>query len=407
MASDESDETSEDPAPGDDEDDQPPPGDLPDQLDRLWFHPSELNALRPPTAGRVATGELFGRRVQRRDWVVAALAALLGAGGAVAVLAATGSLQTNHVRSPASGLASSVSNSSKLSVADVVAATGSSIVSIHAGPADPAAVGVTSSGVAIGDQQVLTSASALGGFTHVTVNSRGHTLAASLVGVDSLTDLALVRINEGHLATAPFGSADALFPGSFVIGVGLVGDQRWSVPGIVHNTDQLLPTNQQTMIPGLVSTDVQPVPGTFGGALLSRNGEVVGILLASVPGSAMSIDWARDVADQLDSSGKAHHGWLGATAVDAGIADVGGARIVATTFGPAVNAGLVAGDVVTAIGDDRVTNAAELLTAVMQRRPGDPVTVDVRRGFLVLRVSVTLAERIGPPPATASFSAAA
>jgi putative serine protease PepD len=295
---------------------------------------------------------------------------------------------------------SAVSNpGSKTSIAGVAAATGASIVGVHAGPADPASAGVNGSGVVIGQQQVLTSASALGGFTHVTVNARGHVLAASLVGTDPLTNLALLRLTDGRLEPAPLGSADSLGPGSVVIGVGQVGDQRWYSVGLVDDSNQLLTTTQGTLITGLVSTDLEPVPGTDGGALLARNGAVVGILLSTMPGSAMPIDWARDVATQLDASGKAHHGWLGASAVTASERNEGGARIVALTFGPAANAGLVRGDVVTAIGTDKITSVADLLTAVLQRRPGDPVTLNVRRGFLQLRLSVTLSERFAAPPA--------
>ena len=108
----------------------------------------------------------------------------------------------------------------------------------------------------------------------------------------------------------------------------------------------------------------------------------------------MPVDVARDVADQLNASGRVRHAWLGVDAVDTRDRAGGGATVMAVTpGGPAEHAGLAVGDVVTAVGDDRVADLADLLAAVAHRRPGDPVQLTVWRGDDHLRRPATLAER--------------
>ena len=81
------------------------------------------------------------------------------------------------------------------------------------------------------------------------------------------------------------------------------------------------------------------------------------------------------------TTGVVHHGWLGVAAVDADDRPGGGARVTSVTPGsPADAAGVAAGDVVTSVGDQRVTDMADLVAAVARRRPGDPVTVALWRG---------------------------
>jgi len=144
----------------------------------------------------------------------------------------------------------------------------------------------------------------------------------------------------------------------------------------------------------MLGTDVDSSPTAGGGPLLDESGGVVAILSRAAPGHALPIDIARDVAEQLSETGHARHGWLGVAAADAVEFAGGGAQISGlTSGGPADAAGLLAGDVVSALGDDRVADVADLIAAVARRRPGDPVTLTVWRGTERSRVSVKLGER--------------
>jgi putative serine protease PepD len=237
--------------------------------------------------------------------------------------------------------------------------------------------------------------------------SDGRVFGATVVGYDVETDLALLQAqgsaaHDEKLATAHLGTADALKVGQTVVAVGMAGgNHRWASRGVVSALGRVATSPTGALLAGLVETDIDPGSAVGGGALLDAGGSVVGILTRAAPGRALPIDVARDIADQLATTGHAQHGWMGVAAVDASDRPGGGALVVAVTpGGPAATAGLAAGDVIVDLGTERVTDTADLLSAVMRRRPGDPIGVTVWRTSQRLHRDLDLGDRLLTPAAT-------
>lgn len=360
----------------------------PHPLDRVWFHPSELSA-------RLGGEVPVAPRTPRRDWGLATLTAAAAVVTTLGVVAATGGFSGSVSVHARASLATAALGPGSAPVTNVAAKSRASIVAVRATGADPAAAPTTGSGVALGSTEVLTAASLLTGAVTVTVSNGGRVLGATIVGVDPTTDLALLRTSGGELDAAPLGSSRDLEVGETVVGLGMAGgDHRWVGQGLVSSIGRLTTTTSGLVMAGLVETDLRPAQLVAGGALLDRDGNVVGVLTAAAPGHAVPIDWARDLAEQLATSGRVSHGYLGVDAVDAGDQAGGGARVsVVVAASPAAVAGLRPADVITALGGERITDIADLLAVVAQLRPGDPVDVIVIRGSERVHLKVTLGER--------------
>jgi S1-C subfamily serine protease len=162
------------------------------------------------------------------------------------------------------------------------------------------------------------------------------------------------------------------------------------------------------MLAGLIQTGISTPPETAGGALLDTSGRVVGIL-TTVPGVnktglAVPIAVARDAQNQLETSGKVIHGWLGVLGDDATNRVDGGAHITTVIDGsPAAKAELQAGDVITRVGTLPIRSYADLVAEWRRRKPNDPFTITFYRGNKpYANVQITL----GSPPDTAATAAA-
>jgi putative serine protease PepD len=309
------------------------------------------------------------------------VAAVLGAVATLAVLGVAGTFGSDSPTSTRAGLATAVSGFTDQPVSQLVGDTSASVVGVRV-VADPSAAPTTSSGVVLGRTEVLTAASVVSGAVAVTISTGGRVLDAQLVGTDPDTDLAVLRVKGGELTPARLGSARELVVGEDIVAVGIAGgDHRWVSTGVVSALDRMTVTGAGRMLAGLVETNVRSNAAAAGGALVNTSGAVVGLLSGAAPGHALPIDWARDLAEELMTTGAVHHGWFGVAAVDADDHPGGGARVTAVAPGsPADAAGVVTGDVVTSVGDQRVTDMADLVAAVARRRPGDPVTVALWRG---------------------------
>jgi len=374
----------------------------PHQLDRVWFHPSELPAAGSsrPLGTEGGVGEAHPASTRKpRDWGLALVAATCGVVATLVVLAASGVLDD---ASPPAGTSALAPTFAALTgterTASLVVTVGSSVMAVRA---TKAGGDVTGSGIALGGDRVLTNASVVVGADTVSVTTAdGRVLAAKVVGSDAATDLTVLAVAEARVPAAHLGTADELTVGSWVLAVGASGgERRWASQGVVSGLSELVTGADGTLLPGLLGTDVDPSAAAGGGPLLDAAGNVVAILSRSAPGHALPIDVARDVADQLSASGRARHGWLGVAALDAAERVGGGAEISEISpGGPADEAGLIRGDVVSALGDERIADVADLIAMVSRRRPGDPVSLTVWRGTVRSRVSVKLGE-VAPPEA--------
>jgi S1-C subfamily serine protease len=374
----------------------------PHQLDRVWFHPSELppdppadpRGERPGDRGAVATTRPEPAR-ERRDWTLAAVAAICGVVATLVVVGASGVLDDDG--SPPVGSSALAPGFAALAgtnhTASLVATVGASVMAVRATSATGSSTG---SGIALGGDRVLTNASLVVRADILNVTTAdGRVLAATVVGSDAASDLTVLRVENARVPAARLGTADDLTVGSWVLAVGAAGgERRWASQGVVSGISELVAGADGTLLPGLLGTDVDPSPTAGGGALLDERGVVVAILSRSAPGHALPIDVARDIADQLSATGRARHGWLGVAAADAVERAGGGAQILGVTSGgPAEAAGLLVGDVVSALGDNRVADVADLIATVARRRPGDPVTLTVWRGTERTHVAVKLGEQ--------------
>ncbi len=224
-----------------------------------------------------------------------------------------------------------------------------------------------------------------------------------VVGTDPSTEIAVVRVDREDLPVARFAEDANLVPGQLAVAIGSPsGFQSTVTAGIISGLNREIPANvtggrQEEALVDLIQTDAPISPGNSGGALLNRDGEVVGINVAYLPpesgvesiGFAVPSDTAISVADQLIETGRVPRPFLGINNRDLtpeiaeqfGLPVQRGVIIVQVERGsPAGRAGLEREDVITALGSTTIEGSGDLLGALRDYRPGDTVTLTVLRG---------------------------
>jgi putative serine protease PepD len=319
----------------------PPPPD-----DRLWRHPSELG--RPPAAAP-------GRRA---TWPLALASGVTGAVLTLGVLAATGYLAQRGerevvVREAARSALATVGDGTSLpDVAAIAAAAEPAIVRLDV-VGDDKSVG---SGVLFRtDGHLLTNAHVVDGAKQlVAILSTGRSVSAHVVGVDTGSDIAVVKLDEaGPFPTAVLGTTDGMSVGepAIVIGspLGLRGGSSVTF-GVISALGREIASDDGPTLYDMVQTDATIASGSSGGALLDASGSLVGIATAYAAGNsglgfATPVDVARAVAEDLLSTGRVRRTWLG---VRGSISPDGGGVTVDSVdaAGPAGQSGLRARDVI-------------------------------------------------------------
>jgi putative serine protease PepD len=243
-----------------------------------------------------------------------------------------------------------------------------------------------------------------GASTATVVFANGKQESANVVGSDASTDVAVLQLTNpsSTLTPLPLGTATSLEIGDPVVAIGSpFGLQGTVTSGIVSALHRELQAPNGFAIDGAIQTDAALNSGNSGGPLLDDYGRVVGInsQIQSENGGnvgigyAVPIDTAKRIAQQLIANGRVEHAYLGVqlAAVDSAR---GGARISATVAGgAAASAGMRAGDVVTAVDGKRIVSGSDLRAAVDARKPGDAVTLSVRRADGTHTVRVVLGTR--------------
>ncbi len=245
----------------------------------------------------------------------------------------------------------------------------------------------------------------------VTLNDR-RVLTAKLVGVDKLTDLAVIKVDAHDLPSIAWGDSAKLKPGQTVLAFGSpFGYFRNSVTrGIVSAVNRENPYRDDARKPGgYIQTDAAINPGNSGGALVNAHGELVGIntFIISNSGSFAGAGFAipsqivRSTAEQLIKSGAVHHGYLGVSLNDVTPANAsffnlktatGAIAAQVTPDSPAARAGLKNGDVIDSVNGQKVEDGSALQVAVSQITPGTTIELGILRNGSPQTLNVKVGE---------------
>ena len=233
---------------------------------------------------------------------------------------------------------------------------------------------------------------------------------AQLVGTDASTDLAVVKIDaERDFPVLPFGNSERVQVGDWVVAIGNPFRLTSTVTaGIVSALGrQLNIIEDQFRIEDFIQTDAAINPGNSGGALVNLDGELVGINTAIASGTggyegygfAIPSSLVERITTDLIAYGEVRRGYLGVSiremnaevAEEVGLADIHGVYVADVRGGSAADrAGLQSGDVIEAVGGERVNSPGALQSAVALQRPGDEVQVRVWREGVVRTFQVQL-----------------
>ena len=272
-------------------------------------------------------------------------------------------------------------------------------------------VGLGSGVIVSPDGYILTNNHVIEGADQIEVKlSDGREARATLVGRDPDTDLAVLRIGLNKLPVITFGSDANAHVGDVVLAIGYpfgVGQT------VTHGIISALGRTQLGIntFENFIQTDAAINPGNSGGALVDANGNLIGINTAIFSrsggslgiGFAVPVSTARNVMQQLISTGQVVRGWIGVEPQDVtdqlartlnlphpeGVVIIGVLR-----KGPADEAGVRPGDVVLDVAGKPVVNTGQLLNAVAALTPGSEAAIKVLRGGK----ATTLQVRIGTRP---------
>ncbi|HET9084646.1 MAG TPA: trypsin-like peptidase domain-containing protein [Candidatus Limnocylindrales bacterium] len=437
--------------------------------------PNPFSAPVPTAAPATAAAPKAKRTVGPMFVVGAVLAAsLLASGGTFALVSATShaptatsstatAQQTTTQNTSNGGATGSTATGSQAPVVDIVKAVSPAVVTIVADgvtATDPT-TGQTGSGTATGsgvifdpNGLILTNHHVVAGDPQkLTVHlNDGRTFDARVYGIDTLTDLAIVKVDATGLPTAPIGDSSNIQVGQQAIAIGSpLGTFTDSVTsGIVSALGRSIPVEDGSILSNLIQTDTAINPGNSGGPLLDPSGKVIGINTAAASqaqniGFAIPIDIAKPLLAQATSGKPLARPYLGirfetidptvqsenqlpvdkgawipsATAVDqsngqgnGGVQDpnnqdpfglggqdpfVQGRQLPAESSvvagGPAAQGGVQPGDIVTAV-DGTALDATHPLDLVMsQYAPGTSVKLDILRNGQTTQATVVLGTR--------------
>src|SRR6188474_182739 len=393
----------------------------------LWPATTPAQPAQPPRAERASSG---GSGV---GTVLAAsvLAAVLASGGTIAALSATGVLDRQAAAPTSNADPTSVKQPVTIdessAVVDVAAKAGPAVVRIVAEGIDPNAADLPEQGIGSGvifnpNGWILTNRHVVAGSNSLTVELKdGTTYPGQIYGIDTLTDLAIVKVDASGLTAAGLGDSDALRVGQLVVAIGspLGTFSNTVTSGIVSAKGRKITTDGSSLR-NLIQTDAAINPGNSGGPLLDASSAVIGINTAIARdstgiGFSIPINLAKPLMSQALAGQQLQRPYIGIRYedIDAQLAKdqnlpVKSGALVSTdvdqngnppiTAGsPAEAAGIQPGDIITAIGSTKIDGEHPLDSVLAQSSPGDTIQLHVLRGGQELTVDVTLAVRPSNP----------
>ncbi|MCC5639301.1 trypsin-like peptidase domain-containing protein [Nostoc sp. CHAB 5844] len=272
----------------------------------------------------------------------------------------------------------------------------------------------TGSGFIIsGDGRILTNAHVVDGADTVTVVLKdGRSFQGKVLGKDELTDVAVVKIQASNLPTVTLGNSEQLQPGEWAIAIGNpLGLDNTVTTGIISATgrssNQIGAADKRVEF---IQTDAAINPGNSGGPLLNARGEVIAMNTAIIQGAqgigfAIPIATAQRIANQLISTGRVEHPYLGIQMI--GLTpqlkqninsdpnsnltineDKGVLVVKVMPNSPAAKAGLRAGDVIQKLEGNTITDAGSVQRVVDSSQIGGDLRLELRRNGQTLNLSV-------------------
>ncbi len=366
----------------------------------------------------------------------AILSAILASGGTVLVLDATGALDR---AAPAGGTGTpaashqAVTIDESSAVIDVAAKVNPAVVRITASTEGTDQLGGAIPETGVGSGIIFDPAGWILTNRHVVRNSNGTTASqlsielndgrqftGRVYGIDTLTDLAIVRIDATGLPSVTLGASADLKVGELAIAIGSpLGTYTNSVTsGIVSATGRSVVVEAGVRLNDLIQTDAAINPGNSGGPLLDAAGNVIGINTAVAQGSngigfAIPIDIAKPIMSQALAGEELARPYIGIRyeeidlqlkadkhlTVDKGAligpgTDAQGNELPAITAdSPAAKAGLKDGDIIVSIEDQAIDNEHPLDAVLAGYAPGQTIQIHVLRGSESLTIAVTLGTR--------------
>jgi len=247
----------------------------------------------------------------------------------------------------------------------------------------------------------------------------GREFEAEIYGVDSLTDLAIIKVDATDLPAAPLGNSAELQVGQLAIAIGTpLGNYANTVTtGVISGLGRQILAGDvegttQEQLSNLIQTDAAINPGNSGGPLVNSAGQVIGVNTAVARsaqgiGFAIPIDLAKPIMEQALNGEELARPWIGiyyreltpelseelGLSVDYGVVvqrPSGVDRPAVFPDSPAERAGVEEGDVIVALDDTRIDEEHQLQQLMLAHRPGDTITLRVVRGSSERELEVTL-----------------
>ncbi|MGN0076011.1 MAG: S1C family serine protease [Parafannyhessea sp.] len=262
---------------------------------------------------------------------------------------------------------------------------------------------------------IITNYHVIEGATSISVTINNKSYDAKVVGSDSSSDIAVIKVDLGNTEVTPIevGDSDKLVVGDWVMTVGSPFGLDQSVSaGIVSSLSRnqvMQSSSGETIYTNLIQTDAAINPGNSGGALVNSKGQLVGIctLFSSDTDSFAGIgfaipgNYATKIADKIIAGKTVTHAYIGLSmqtvnsqnAKSNNLSVSEGAYVVEVTSGsPADKAGIKKGDIITAVDGEEITSADGMILAVRSHDIGDKIKVTFMRGNTKKTVEVTLGD---------------